>query len=359
MALSNEVTDNAAAYVAYVNMARNMKPDYLDGSGVQSKLQQGAAFEPRQLTRGAVAYAAIIAMQTPEFRQNLDKVRASAEARNALLREIYANPSAATGLPGADIAIRKIIEAMSRDGDAIYAAGARVKQSAYDIQHSAWSKETVPARDTRLTQVKLNSSQPQSINQDDSSALMNAALSGEGIMGRSNALFARDPVAGGAVKALSDRAPTGTLFRSSNTQDKLFEPPYTQAVNNAVAIAALALIGSGNGQNASVISSLLDDGLGSNCLGLTKLNLYQCLAVAKPQYEDVFCIGQHELMDTGTCIGRMASPAISAQEAAIAQAVIDKHDAPPPPPTKGKKGKKGKKSASPSGPTSKKHGKHK
>jgi hypothetical protein len=35
---------------------------------------------------------------------------------------------------------------------------------------------------------------------------------------------------------------------------------------------------------------------------MSKLNLYQCLAVAKPHYEDVFCLGQHVLMDTGSCL---------------------------------------------------------
>ncbi len=35
---------------------------------------------------------------------------------------------------------------------------------------------------------------------------------------------------------------------------------------------------------------------------MSKLNLYQCLAVSKPHYEDVFCLGQHALMDTGRCM---------------------------------------------------------
>jgi hypothetical protein len=35
---------------------------------------------------------------------------------------------------------------------------------------------------------------------------------------------------------------------------------------------------------------------------MSKLNLYQCLAVSKPHYEDVFCLGQHVLIDTGKCL---------------------------------------------------------
>ena len=37
-------------------------------------------------------------------------------------------------------------------------------------------------------------------------------------------------------------------------------------------------------------------------MNLSKLNLYQCLAVARPHYEDVFCLGQHAMMDTGRCV---------------------------------------------------------
>ena len=39
---------------------------------------------------------------------------------------------------------------------------------------------------------------------------------------------------------------------------------------------------------------------------MSKLNLYQCLAVAKPHYEDVFCLGQHVLIDTGQCVMKAA-----------------------------------------------------
>ena len=39
---------------------------------------------------------------------------------------------------------------------------------------------------------------------------------------------------------------------------------------------------------------------------MAKINLYQCLAVAKPHYEDVFCMGQHIMLDTGACLARNA-----------------------------------------------------
>jgi len=38
------------------------------------------------------------------------------------------------------------------------------------------------------------------------------------------------------------------------------------------------------------------------CLRLAKLNLYQCLASAGPHYEDIFCLGQHAMIETGQCV---------------------------------------------------------
>ena len=35
---------------------------------------------------------------------------------------------------------------------------------------------------------------------------------------------------------------------------------------------------------------------------MARLNLYQCLSVAGPNYEDVFCLGRHAMMDTGQCV---------------------------------------------------------
>jgi hypothetical protein len=35
---------------------------------------------------------------------------------------------------------------------------------------------------------------------------------------------------------------------------------------------------------------------------MAKLNLYQCLASAGPHYEDIFCLGQHAMIDPGQCV---------------------------------------------------------
>jgi type II secretory pathway component GspD/PulD (secretin) len=49
----------------------------------------------------------------------------------------------------------------------------------------------------------------------------------------------------------------------------------------------------------------------ASCFNMSKLNLYQCLAVAGPHYEDIFCLGQHAMIDTGTCVLKAAGAPIN------------------------------------------------
>ena len=84
--------------------------------------------------------------------------------------------------------------------------------------------------------------------------------------------------------------------------------PYSPVVERALAVAAMAALGDGSNDFSDQLMALLDEPEENDCLHSAKLNLYQCLAVAKPHYEDVFCMGQHILMDTGQCILNGVAP---------------------------------------------------
>jgi hypothetical protein len=83
-------------------------------------------------------------------------------------------------------------------------------------------------------------------------------------------------------------------------------PPFTPVVSRGLALAALAALGEGGEANDANLQRLLDENSAAFCLNLAKLNLYQCLSVAKPYYEDVFCLGQHILLDTAQCVQKGA-----------------------------------------------------
>ena len=330
VALATEVSDAAAVYVDYINSARNIGTDFADGQAIQTRLQVGATYEPKQLARGAVAYAAIVAMQEPSFRSALRAYAASDTARADMVQKLLADPSYADGLPSADIAARRIILALSSDGQSVYKAGAQVKQAAYDIQHQSWSKEFIPGRDERLALTKQNSVALKSVQSDESAKLLAAALTGDGLVTNATTGSASQGqgyvVGGNGVTTTAQAQPipaAATATDASATADTpvdfnrpdLFNPPYTPTVTRALAVAAIAILGEGGENRADSLNQLLGEDDGPRCLGMTKLNLYECLSVAKPYYEDVFCLGQHVLMDTGQCLGKMSSNALSFEPA--------------------------------------------
>jgi len=71
-------------------------------------------------------------------------------------------------------------------------------------------------------------------------------------------------------------------------------------------VAALGALGYADDASMEQVMPILADPISASCFNMSKLNLYQCLAVSKPHYEDVFCLGQHILMDTGKCLIKSA-----------------------------------------------------
>jgi hypothetical protein len=349
VALATEVSDAAAVYVDYIHSARSIGNGFADGQTVQTSLQTGATYEPKQLARGAIAYAAIVAMQEPSFRSALRAYAASDTARADMVQKLLADPNYATSLPSADIAARRVILALSSDGQSLYQAGTQVKQAAYDIQHQNWSKEFIPGRDERLALTKQNSVALKSVQSDESARLLAAALTGDGLVTNATTGSASQAyVVGGAgvttvaqvspgqapsaaaqpiptqpsaslatpaAATATDAAGTAPTSAADFNRPDLFNQPYTPTVTRALAVAAIAILGEGGETRADAMTQLLGEDDGPRCLGMTKLNLYQCLSVAKPYYEDVFCLGQHVLMDTGQCLGKMSSNALSFEPA--------------------------------------------
>lgn len=318
ISLSPIISDAASVYVTYVESARGMNPNVTDGAMVQAALAQGAAYEPKQLGRGAIAYAAIIAMQEPGFRSQLRAYAADEVVRRDMVNQLMANPAYAASIPGANMAARRVILALSSDGEALYKTGSEFKQNAYAIQKQKWSKDVIPSPEQRLAATKLKSSTDQGALSDHSAKLLVAALTGEGLIiedattgaltGEQSAYDAS--AVAGANPAAQKLDATGTAPVSFD-RETLFNTPYTHGVNRALAIAAISILGEGTGANEAAISQLLNDGHSPRCLGESKLNLNQCLAASRFHFDDVFCVGQHILMDTGNCIGQLSSNALN------------------------------------------------
>ncbi|MDC7683833.1 hypothetical protein PQU92_11130 [Asticcacaulis sp. BYS171W] len=324
VSLAPGISDAASIYVAYIDSARKMGTDFADGAMVQTKLQQGASYEPKQLGRGAIAYAAIVAMQEPAFRSQLRGYAADETARRDLVNKILANPAYAATIPGANIAARRVILALSSDGEMLYARGSAVKQNAYTIQKQAWSKGVVTDPAARLTATKMSSTTTRGVVSDESSRLLVAALTGEGLITKASTGGATGETAIGVNVVPSSDASSAqgassgagltldekAIMPANFDRETLFNQPYTPGVNRALAIAAISILGEGTGANEEAVTAMLNDGASPRCLGESKLMLNQCLAASRFHFDDVFCIGQHILMDTGNCIGELSSNAL-------------------------------------------------
>lgn len=270
VSLSPRIIEQAGAYLGYVAQARTISADFTAPDQVASALTRGESFEPQQLRRDAIAYAAMLALQDPAFVAGVRLYFADPEQRRQVIAELYRNPAYAVGFKGSDSAAGRIIAKVGEAGTQIYAAGQAVKQAAYDVQHQAWSKADVPNRDERLARAK-----------SISAAIM-----------------------------MSPRDPVSTLQRSDSSITYPVAPPYTPLVTRGLAVAALAALGEAGDTNDGTTMLMMAEPGTDTCLNLSKLNLYQCLAVAKPNYEDIFCLGQHILMDTGQCLIKASGAAM-------------------------------------------------
>ena len=268
--LATSIVETAAAYAGYMERAGSIRPTYANGAGVAQALKIGQAYEAKQLQQGMVAYAAMVALRDPAFVNQLRVYAAEDRMREAIAANLLADPNYVAAIPGVDSAAGLVVGALNAQGQKVNAAGKAVKQSAYDIQHQKWSLATVANREARLIQAKTDSTTPMVVTDADRSRVISIPTGQAGFQGAS------------------------------------IPGPYTPSVAKGLALAALAVLGKAGEESVGQLSFLLVNKQDGFCFNMSKLNLYQCLSVAKPHYEDVFCLGQHVLLDTAQCVMKSA-----------------------------------------------------
>ncbi|CAN7406500.1 hypothetical protein LJR225_002588 [Phenylobacterium sp. LjRoot225] len=276
VSLSSKVIEQASAYRAYVGRASAISPAFANGQQVSDAVRTGAAYQPDQLLRGAIAYGAVAALQDSTFVTGVRAYVGDATQRQTIAYHIMRDPAYVVGISGSASAAGLVIAALGDNGRKVLDQGRQVKQAAYDVQHSAWSKGEVAGRDARLLQAKQLSMTPGLGEVEETARLQQASVGAQSL------------------------ALTGTAV----------PPPYSPMVIRSLAVAALAALGYADDAHLDHVAPLMTDPASATCLNMSKLNLYQCLAVSKPYYEDVFCLGQHVMEDTGACLMKGAGVAV-------------------------------------------------
>lgn len=281
IALNDSVAQAASVYVAFTRDMAAVRGGFDSPEAIQAALRRGAAYDPAQVSRGLVAYASILALQSPEFVAGVGQYSVDPTIREKLIADIVAEPRAASYLPGADVAAGLIISVLDTDIDALSAAADSVENDAYTIQarhdpRRSWAVAHITDREARLASAKALSDQTMLPSAEEAARLFAAGNSGAGL-----------GVSGGRRRA----------------------PPYPPAVTQALALAALAALGAAGDNARATTDALQAEPVSQTCLSLSKLNLFQCLAASRPSYEDMFCLGRHIVRDIATCAKGAAMPA--------------------------------------------------
>ena len=284
--LNSSVAEAASVYVTFIRDVGTIRAGFPDAESIQMAMRKGAAYDPAQLSRGMIAYASILALQSPEFVMGVRQFGVDPEQRRQVIANIVKDPAYAATLPGADYAAGLIIATLGQDISSLTTIADAVEGDAYTIQERndprrRWAVTPIPNREVRLETAKRISTGQMLPSADESAKLFAAGNSGQGLN-----------LTAGPVRA-----------------------PYTPAVANALAIAALAALGAAGDEARANTDALTIESNNEFCLSMSKLNLFQCLAASRPSYEDMFCVGRHIVRDLATCaLGSTRPVSVSVSE---------------------------------------------
>ena len=279
LALNSGISETASIYVAFMRDVRAIDPAITNAANIEAIINRGAAYESNQLSRGMIAYGAILALQSTAFVEGVRTYAVDPDQRRQVIERIQTDPAYAAQLPGAAEAAGLVVATLRSDSEALAALAHIVAEDAYTIQERndprrAWAQQAVPDRDLRIEAIRRLSEAQMLPSGEDATRLLAAAHDGNSL---------------GLTAAA-------------------IQPPYTSAVANSLAIAALAALGAGGEEWRAHTEALTLERNSQFCLSMSKLNLYQCVAAARPHYEHIFCAGRHVIGDLATCTAEAITP---------------------------------------------------
>lgn len=275
----------AAAFQSYMTEAQTIPLTFKDGAQIEKALEVAGGYHHEQLMRGAVVAGAVAALSEPSF---VESLRAIPADRRAMLADMIArNPWMVVSLAGAPAAAARVDAAVGGPASRLAGNGAAVKQFAYDMQKQAWSKEVSPRHPEILKTART----------------------------LSETVRKATPEELAAFKALLETTPAAvTAPAIAGTR------PYSRLTLRSLSLAAMTALGQSKDEQLDLMTYAIAEPDSDQCLRMAKLNLFQCLAVAGPRYEDVFCLGQHLIIDTGQCLVKEFSVPAPATTATAAPA---------------------------------------
>jgi hypothetical protein len=245
VAFPRRSAEAASAFDGYMHAVAAIDAGFRSGQGVATALKRAAAYNPRQLEEGMIAYGAMAAMQSPRFVYGVMDIAANPEGRQALIQALDADPDSAARLPGAAEASAMASGAILREAQPVVENGKALKQASYDVQRQDWSIAKAVNQPGRLAEAKAASEIRVAARDADVAHLL-AQIAAPGAQ----------PGRGGAESS--------------------------PVVDHSLALAALSILDGTEGADGSRLEQVISERVSAECLKMAKLNLFQCLSVAGP-----------------------------------------------------------------------------
>jgi hypothetical protein len=249
-----------------------------------------SAHNSTDLSAGWVAYAALVAADTPEFKEALQKEVNGKKKRgsklsgpDAFFAKLAEDPGYPRTLPGANDAIKRVLAMTTQDTTRFIELGEAFKSQAYAMQKTSWGKSKIPSGTVRLSDADAYARK-----RPAATAPSLASVTEKGVTAPSLASTTSnwDPNWGAQAGA-----------------GKMTEPNAQVIMNRVLNLAARYAV---SGVNEKTVSVYAKNDKSDLCLSMATLTLKQCIAATRAPYEEAFCLGEHGLNDVATCVGWVA-----------------------------------------------------
>lgn len=270
---------------------------------IDSGLETIASHSPESLSRAWLAYAALVAAQTPNF---VDGVREVADyyGRDSVVAGLRNDPSYAGQLGGASDARQAVLATVSHDVMRLREASSTVKEQAYSLQRTDWATARSGDNDVRIARLEAISLRPRGERADLLASLAAPGAVGSDRMGRRSEqqradfwrAFRLGP--GTAHAAGPGSTPVGALNAN---------PRYGNVIDQVITLAAFESLDAANAADTASIAPLMEQPDTRACMTMARLHFNQCVAASYYRYEDPFCIAEHGIKDVGDCFSRVVS----------------------------------------------------
>lgn len=260
---------------------------------IDNALETSTSYTPEDLTRGWIAYAALVAMQNPAF---IDGVRASADhwGREDVMRGLNNNLAYAGMISGSELAIDDVLRQASSDAAKFKSAGDALEQQAYTIQKDSWASRKVANKEGKLAAVRQTS------NAGAPSTVL-SALAAPGAVGSPEL-----EVRGEALNEFRRMfVPTASpTTQASYRSSYRLRPNLNQksALDRAMTIAAFEALGATEEANRLRTGEIFLDRNTRKCLGDARLQLEACISATYNNFDVPFCVARHSISDVSSCI---------------------------------------------------------